>query len=188
MDIFNHPERYFESTEGYLAGDLGYRPIINYVIIPFSSTEIRDGTGREHGFNKRFSSARVNVEHAIGLMKIRFPIVKSLTINCGTKKANKRAIRIIETIAILHNYLLDQQDVWELSRRDEFELMTAMNEAHDRLINSDWNEHMENVLIPVDNVEWQRHAGLEKRQWLMNELEQWRSTGSLARREFWWRL
>jgi hypothetical protein len=187
MDLYNHPERYFEDAADYLAGDMGYRPMTNRIIIPFTANEVSLGNGRERVFNKRFSSARVNVEHAIGLMKIRFPIVNSLTFNCGTKKANKRAVRTMETVAILHNYLLDQQDIWKLSRSEHFVLSGALDDAHDRMINSEWNEHMENVPIPANDVDWQRQAGIQKRQWLMGELEQWRFTGRLARREFWWR-
>lgn len=153
MDIYNHPERYFEDTADYLAGDMGFRPMTNRIIVPFTASEVSQGNGYERDFNKRFSSARVNVEHAIGLMKIRFPIVKSLTFNCGTKKANKRAVRTMETVAILHNYLIDQQDVWEFSRTDEIEVMDALDHAYDRLLNSEWNEHVENVPIPANNVD-----------------------------------
>lgn len=88
-------------------------------------------------FNKRFSSARVNIEHAIDLMKIRFPIINSFIFNYGIKKANKRVIRTMKTIAILHNYLLDQQDIWKLSRSEHFVLSRTLDDAYDRMINSE---------------------------------------------------
>lgn len=47
MDLYNHPEHYFEDAADYLAGDMGYRSMINRIIIPFTVNEIFLGNDRE---------------------------------------------------------------------------------------------------------------------------------------------
>jgi len=76
MGIAQHPTRYFEWKEDYLLGDSAY-PLSNHLIHPFTQAVLKQpNTAAEHLFNVRLSSARVNVEHAIGLVKLRFAILQ----------------------------------------------------------------------------------------------------------------
>jgi hypothetical protein len=57
---------------------------------PFSKREVKeDRTGKKLSFNAALSSARVKTEHAFGLIKARFRIMKQLTMVIeGEKSCN----------------------------------------------------------------------------------------------------
>ena len=64
-DISNHPEKYFSNGE-YLIADCGYALGPN-TIVPY-----RSPGGNQLEFNRKFSSARIIVEHVMGLLKGRW--------------------------------------------------------------------------------------------------------------------
>ena len=68
--VVQSPERYFEDQAGYIIGDSAY-PLSNWLIKPFA----KEDAPEKIAFNRLLSSARVNVEHTIGLLKVRFPLL-----------------------------------------------------------------------------------------------------------------
>ena len=93
-DFYNHPEYFFQDSQGYILGDSAYR-LTNRVIRPFKAPEIevqRDPDGTRRHFNESLSTARVKVEHAFGLLKSRYPMVSRLRVVVGDEAGNRRVL------------------------------------------------------------------------------------------------
>ena len=69
--------------------------------------------------NKTIAKPRVLSEHGIGMLKARFPFLRSIRFRVTEKKASmKRVIRYIATCVILHNLLIGFGDEYELLDED----------------------------------------------------------------------
>jgi hypothetical protein len=62
-------------------------------------------------FNTHLGKLRVTSEHTIGMLKARFPFLRSIPMVI-TDHANsmRRILRVIDCCIILHNLLIDEQD------------------------------------------------------------------------------
>lgn len=142
-DLYGHQELFFEDATGYLLGDSAYR-LTNRVIKPYSKRAIQaDVTGDLKAFNIHFSSARVKVEHAYGLMKGRFPIMRELPIIIGSAEENRRAVDIIFTICVLHNFNLSLEDSWDLDGEQIGDGDREMVQAYHSIRRSQWRAELE---------------------------------------------
>jgi hypothetical protein len=125
-DFWTHPNDYFQDARGYIVGDSAYR-LTNFLIKPFALSLLR---AKEPGddnpqnticlrrnFNKYLSSAQVNVEHTIGLLKLRFPILRHIGMVIGMHEQNTKVVKLQRAAWCLHNFLLDHNDHWELMQR-----------------------------------------------------------------------
>jgi hypothetical protein len=152
---------------------------------PYSKAVVdRSEDGTERVFNVLLSSARVNVEHAIGLLKLRFPLSRRLSFVLGTPEGNQRAIDAIRAMCIMHNYFLDLQDAWEPSPAEQTALVEGMDRAYEVMINSDWHTYMVNQGGGHD-ARTLRVAGERKRDALRAYMAGWE--GRITRSPFWWR-
>ena len=102
-------------------------------------------TGDLKAFNIHFSSAHVKVEHAYGLMKGRFPIVRELLIVIGSAEENRRAIDIISTICVLHNFNLSLEDSWDLDGEQIGDGDREMVQAYHSIRRSQWRAELEHT-------------------------------------------
>lgn len=98
-------------------------------------------TRRERvAFNRYFSSYRVRIEHAFGILKEKLPSLKSLSIRIKDTRNHKFACTWIRVCCILHNILLpyyDEEDIslgrnyrnQEVGADEEEEMSENENEA-----------------------------------------------------------
>lgn len=104
--LANNPEKYF-SSEDYLLADSAYTA--STTIVPVYR-KIGKLEVEKSKFNVRHSSARVCVEHCIGILKSRFQSLKDLRMPVRDKKDVARINAWIKTCCILNNFLIDIND------------------------------------------------------------------------------
>jgi hypothetical protein len=105
-DICKHPEKYMSNGE-YLLADAGYALSPN-VVVPY-----RSPAGEELEFNRKFSSARIIIEHVMGLLKGRWSSLRGLRVKIHKPEDVERANRWIVAILVLHNIVMKFKDNWE---------------------------------------------------------------------------
>ena len=70
FSVTQSPEYYFEDQASYIISERTY-PLSNWLIKPYPHPKGEDDDGDvKRIFNTLLSSARVNVEHGIGLLKV----------------------------------------------------------------------------------------------------------------------
>jgi hypothetical protein len=115
-EMFNNPEQYFERTE-YILADSAFRP--SWYCVPAFTNPTTGGfmDAEESLFNTHMSKARVISEHTIGLLKGRFPWLRSIRKSITEDPEQFRSIlHLIDATIILHNMLIlqgDASDDWE---------------------------------------------------------------------------
>jgi len=105
MDLYQNPENYFSENEFNL-GDSAFANS------PFMVSSFKKQTGEEipeehERFNKLLSKVRMRSEHTIGILKGRFPWLRSIRMKITKKKRSlRRILRLLNATIILHNMLL----------------------------------------------------------------------------------
>ena len=105
MDLFHHPEDYFSEME-FNIGDSAFSNS------PFMVSSFKKQSGEEipeehDRFNKLLSKVRMRSEHTIGILKGRFPWLRSIRMKITTKKKSLRKIlRLLDATIVLHNMLI----------------------------------------------------------------------------------
>ena len=103
------PETHFTDKE-YLIADSA---MLNSptVVASFKAPRGRPILERHEKFNTHLARLRITSEHTIGLLKGRFPWLRSIPMKVTEKRNSlKKILRIIESIVILHNFLLSVDD------------------------------------------------------------------------------
>lgn len=98
-DIYKHPEKYFSNGE-YLLADCGYALGSNAIV------SYRSPRGDQLEFNRKFSSARIIVEHVMGLLKGRWSSLRGLRVQIQKKEDIESVNQWIVAILILHNMVM----------------------------------------------------------------------------------
>eukprot|EP00644_Phytophthora_capsici_P018693 jgi/Phyca11/131810/e_gw1.116.7.1 len=94
-------DTYFDDDQ-YLLGDSAYQS--SRVMVPaFKTSQGGQLDIKETVFNKCLATIRIRVEHCIGMLKGRFPLLRRLRCAMRNKKQIKDAIELIRTCMILHN-------------------------------------------------------------------------------------
>jgi hypothetical protein len=63
-------------------------------------------------FNTHLGKLRVTSEHTIGMLKARFPFLRSIPmLITDHKNSMRRILRVIDCCIILHNMMIDEQDI-----------------------------------------------------------------------------
>jgi hypothetical protein len=110
-DLFQRPAAYFDNNQ-YVLGDSAYQNM--WFMVSAYKKPVRSQLSAENErFNTTLSKARVVSEHCIGILKARFPILRSIRMKLveDTKEYNMRKIlKMIETTIILHNFLMMEND------------------------------------------------------------------------------
>ncbi|KFH68198.1 hypothetical protein MVEG_05017 [Podila verticillata NRRL 6337] len=114
-DIWRYPDEYFSFGE-YLVADSAY-PISKFCVPVIKGAGL---TQDEKDFNRCVAHVRACNEHAIGMLKGRWASLKSLPIRIRKGAARKeedllRAVDWIHACIILHNFLIDENDLAEMS-------------------------------------------------------------------------
>jgi hypothetical protein len=173
-DLFQNPQRYFEDNAGYIVGDSAYG-LSNYLIRSFSKVSVdKSDDGSEKYFNALLSSGRVNVEHAFGIMKSRFCVLKQMAFVVGTQADHARVLNRLRAMCCLHNFLLDRNDIWELTDNEWEILEQEMNVAYEDLVGSSWYQFIQPPgRASTLNSHRIKQAGKHKRESLKDEPLNW---------------
>jgi hypothetical protein len=123
LEIYKAPHNYFTDDQ-YLLGDCGY-PLNIRLITPFRKP-YKEKCEKEV-FNYRLSKARVKVEHANGILKERFQVLKGFRNLIKKAKDFEHVNNIVECCIILHNILIIQGDEWV----EESTPLTIENDSFD---------------------------------------------------------
>ena len=102
------PEIYF-STGQYILADSAYTSI-EYLVPPYKAPHARSKEIRQ--FNRRLSSARIDIEHAFGILKGRWKSLTGLRLLLNSHKQFEYACMWLTACVVLHNILLDLDDAW----------------------------------------------------------------------------
>jgi hypothetical protein len=105
-DLNKNPERYFSPGE-YLLADGGYT-LNSRTLTPYKLP-----TGDQTSFNGKLSSARITVEHVMGLLKGRWSSLRGLRIQIHKKEDTEKVNKWIVTCLVLHNMVVKFNDNWE---------------------------------------------------------------------------
>jgi len=114
MVLFQHPENYFSKNEF----DIGDNTFLNS---PFMVLSYKKQTGKEipdehDRFNKLLSKVRMQSEHTIGILKGRFPWLRSIRMKITkNKRSLRRILRLLDATVILHNMLLTFKENMEIT-------------------------------------------------------------------------
>ena len=108
MQISQEPEKYFDHNQ-YLLADSAYASG-QYVIPAYRTGSVEDAN--KINFNYHLAQSRVQIEHAIGVLKGRWASLQEMRNQLQTKKDMKDLINWVVCCTILHNLLADLKDEW----------------------------------------------------------------------------
>jgi hypothetical protein len=113
MDLSQEPSDFFGSggdpTRYFLLGDSAFSnspTLVSAYKAPANQTL----SGGEEGFNTLMARPRITSEHTIGMLKARFPFLRSIPMVITDRpRSVKLILRNIECCIILHNMLIDAE-------------------------------------------------------------------------------
>jgi len=115
MSLAQDPDSYF-STNQYLLGDLAYS-LGKHMLTPYTSpNDILPGNPE---FNAKFSSARVIIEHVMGILKSRWAALKNIRVQVKKKIDFAIVNKWIVAIFVLHNMTILLHDPWDEEDGDQ---------------------------------------------------------------------
>jgi hypothetical protein len=110
--LATHPEQFFSPGE-YLIGDSAYT-VTKRMIAPYKKPRATRDECKE--FNATLSSRRIAIEHVFGLLKARFPSITAVSTRIKDDKSHQAVVNWFEAACVLHNFLLDADDMeWDES-------------------------------------------------------------------------
>ena len=105
MDLFLNPQNYFSEHE-FNIGDSAFSNS-PFMVASFKKQHGEELSEEHEKFNKLLSKVRMRSEHTIGILKGRFPWLRSIRMKITNKKKSlRRILRLVEATIILHNMLL----------------------------------------------------------------------------------
>ena len=152
--LCRNPQQYFSQGQ-YLLGDSAFSngPVMVASYKKPSGSTIPQS---QEMFNTLAASIRISSEHTIGMLKARFPWLRSIRmVITDDKKSLKRILELLEATIILHNILVDLNDETD----EEWE-----NE-------DDYVPHPDNVFDPLHGVADPPEGEHRMRDWLMDALQ-----------------
>ena len=99
----NAPAHFSENE--YLLGDSAFTAG-RYMVPPFKTVSGKELSNNPTEFNTLLAKPRVKSEHCIGIMKGRFPFLRSTHLKFANKRNLAHIIRCIRAAVVLHNYML----------------------------------------------------------------------------------
>ena len=119
--LCRHHEEYFDHNQ-FILGDSAYSPR-DFVIPAFKKPNGGDMPRDYENFNTTIAKPRVSSEHTIGMLKGRFPFLRSIRMQLGEGQTDMRKIvRMISVCVTLHNVLIDFKDEIDLYPDDISEI------------------------------------------------------------------
>jgi hypothetical protein len=106
-DIQNNSTEYFQSGE-YCLGDSAYSTCFPYIITPYKKpASLID---RNKKFNYLLARARITIEHCIGIIKARFPVLSYLRERLQTDDDLEYVCRKVVACFVIHNMCISKCD------------------------------------------------------------------------------
>ncbi len=102
QDLASH----FRETE-YIIGDSAYGPQ-NFMISTFKKPVGAPLHPDNEVFNTKLAKPRVSSEHTIGILKGRFPFLRSIRMRLTGKRSFKKILRYVAVCVVLHNFLVEK--------------------------------------------------------------------------------
>ena len=103
----NNNKSDFFSADEYLLGDSAFSP--SDVMVPAFKKPTKSEMGKyEKFFNNKLAKIRIRTEHAIGLMKNRFPRLRRIRVRIRDRATMAMIVKQIIIGAMLHNLLLSE--------------------------------------------------------------------------------
>jgi DDE superfamily endonuclease len=115
------PEAHFEAMQ-YLIGDSAFENQW-YMVSAFKKPRDKPIPKNEEQFNEKLARLRIISEHCIGMLKGRFPWLRSIRLIITEKKASiKKILRLLKATIVLHNLLIEigEKDREEWIDQDDF--------------------------------------------------------------------
>ena len=81
-------------------------------------------------FNTQLATPRVLSEHTIGMLKGRFPFLRSIWMQLTGKKSFKKILRFVTVCVILHNFLVGKREDDLDEAGDDLSSIDANNELN----------------------------------------------------------
>ena len=126
--LHRRPRELF-SRDQFVLGDSGFYCSLN-VIPMYRRRAAQDLTREQQKFNDRVAKARVKIEHAFGVLKLRWLMLNDINLTMKTDKDINTAFAYIRTAVVLHNlYIHTANQHWSL---EDFERAKAKAEEEDR--------------------------------------------------------
>lgn len=119
-DLYSQPDDFFQGRE-YILGDAAY--MVTRTVIP----RYKNAQGYQARFNTLHGRARVVIEHAFGMLKLKFQSLQNLPVKINRRSDIGKASAWVIACMVLHNFLrlhLDNELVDEVVVR-EIALMDA---------------------------------------------------------------
>jgi hypothetical protein len=106
--IVQEMAEHFKETE-YIIGDCAYAPRA-FMVSTFKKPVGRAMNPDDESFNTTLSKPRVTSEHTIGILKGRFPFLRSIRMRLTGKKTFKKILRYVTVCVTLHNFLVGKRE------------------------------------------------------------------------------
>ena len=118
--LHREAHRHFDSYQ-YVMGDSAFTP--SSIMVPaYKKPPGAQLTMYQDYFNKKLASVRIKSEHAIGLLKARFPRLDGLRCIINSKEDMEKTVKIIVASVCLHNFLIHDRlahDWLEVNANDD---------------------------------------------------------------------
>ena len=116
--LFTKREEYFGDRD-YLIGDAAFSA--SPIMVQSFKKDARTGylSPEKEFFNTKLGSLRIKSEHCIGMLKGRFPCLRRVSGSLKNAADMKYILQLVESSAILHNFLLQKGDFIDQSWFDE---------------------------------------------------------------------
>jgi hypothetical protein len=107
--LYQEPEQYFDTMQ-YILGDSAFENSW-FMVSAFKKPKDQPIPQQHEQFNGKLASLRIISEHCIGILKGRFPWLRTIRMKITNKKKSvKMILHLIEATIVLHNMLLDFGD------------------------------------------------------------------------------
>ena len=108
--LYKHPEQYFDNMH-YIIGDSAFENS-STMVSAFKAPAGHSLAQEESDFNTRLGKARVACEHVIGMLKGRFPWMRSIPmVITDNERSIKRVLKYLDCCFIMHNLLLNNDEL-----------------------------------------------------------------------------
>jgi hypothetical protein len=108
-DLCQRPKEFFSERQ-YLLGDSAYENSW-FMVSSYKCPKGMELARPQELFNAALAKPRISAEHTIGMLKGRFPWLRSIRMKINeNKKSLKIILKYIDVCVILHNLLIQQKD------------------------------------------------------------------------------
>ena len=109
-NLHNNRHQMFSPKE-HLLGDSAFTPSV-HMVPPFKTCPGQALDANQTAFNTLLASPRVKSEHCIGILKGRFPLLRSIPLKLASRSDMRRIVNHVRGAVVLHNFSI-KEDIME---------------------------------------------------------------------------